>query len=67
MDKNTEREAARKEILEGIKNGFIKVKVVHKCSWCNRKFKTENEYESHLVDGKFINKNTGELNRICPF
>jgi hypothetical protein len=50
------KEAAMKEVMEGIKLGTIKVEVIFKCGWC----------EDHLVIGKTMDPETGKLRRICP-
>jgi uncharacterized C2H2 Zn-finger protein len=60
------KEAAMKEVMEGIKLGTIKVEVIFKCGWCLKSFKSEKAYEDHLVTGKTMDPETEKLRRICP-
>jgi hypothetical protein len=60
------KEAAMKEVMEGIKAGTIKVEVISKCGWCLKSFKSDKAYEDHLVNGKTIDPETGKFRRICP-
>jgi hypothetical protein len=56
----------RDAMIEGIKNGSVTIEVVTKCSWCDKTFKTDDEFEAHLVDGKTVDEFTGKPRRICP-
>lgn len=50
----------------GIGTGEVKIRRQFMCSWCGRTFKTEEEFDEHLIDGKTTDPATGRLRRICP-
>ena len=60
------REKARREVLEGVKNGTIKFKITHQCAWCLQVFDSEKEFDAHLIEGKTVDPKPGKKRRICP-
>lgn len=65
-EKNSLKEKARAEVLKGLKDGTIKIKIIHKCSWCNKSFDSHEAFDSHLIQGKTIDPKTGKKRMICP-
>ena len=47
-EKEKLKEAARAEILQGLKDGTIKIKIVITCGHCQQEFDTEAAFQAHL-------------------
>lgn len=66
MTKAELKKAAMQEVMQGLRDGTIKVQVITRCGWCREAFNSDGEYEAHLITGKTMDPETGQLRRICP-
>ena len=57
---------ARKLVLDGLRDGTVKISIAHKCSECGKPFDTVADYKKHLVEGKIMDSTTGKKMRVCP-
>jgi hypothetical protein len=58
--------AAMKKVMAGLKSGAIRIHIKTTCLLCKKEFKTDRDYENHLINGKFIDPKTNKLRRLCP-